>query len=168
MTHLSNTAGTSVGPSNQPSLDQTSVYDNDQCGLNLKIEQDTDSGNWWLGYGDGHILGYWPNNLFTELKGEAHLVQFGGEVLDINPSGYHTATSMGSGHFAEEGFGKAAFFSNNQVKVSSNIWIDPPEPKFSVDHPNCYNIKSGFSSEAGFFFYYGGPGRNEDCLYGFL
>ncbi|XP_050908756.1 uncharacterized protein LOC127122461 [Lathyrus oleraceus] len=152
----------------ESAIDQTSVYDNDQCGLNLKIEQDTDSGNWWLGYGDGHILGYWPNNLFTELKGEAHLVQFGGEVLDINPSGYHTATSMGSGHFAEEGFGKAAFFSNNQVKVSSNIWIDPPEPKFSVDHPNCYNIKSGFSSEAGFFFYYGGPGRNEDCLYGFL
>ncbi|XP_058760639.1 protein neprosin-like [Vicia villosa] len=108
---------------------RTSTYNNNQCGLNLRIEQDTDSGHWWLGYGDGHIVGYWPSNLFKELKGEAHLVQFGGEVLDVNPSGYHTATSMGSGHFAEEGFGKAAFFSNNQVKDSTFSMVDLVEMK---------------------------------------
>ncbi|XP_058760638.1 protein neprosin-like [Vicia villosa] len=149
-------------------IDQTSTYNSNQYGWSLRIEKDTDSGHWWLGYGEGHILGYWPSNLFKELKGEAHLVQFGGEVLDINPSGYHTATSMGSGHFAEEGFGKAAYFNNNQVKVSSNVWIDPPEPKYSVDHPKCYNLESWFSSDAGFHFYYGGPGRNGNCLYGYL
>jgi len=36
--------------------------------------------NWWLEYGSGNVVGYWPSRLFNELKGEAYFAQFGGEV----------------------------------------------------------------------------------------
>jgi hypothetical protein len=36
------------------------------------------------------------------------MVQFGGEVVNTRPSGSHTATQMGSGHFPREGFHRAA------------------------------------------------------------
>ncbi|CBI23459.3 unnamed protein product, partial [Vitis vinifera] len=51
------------------------------------------------------------------------MVQYGGEVVNTRPSGFHTSTQMGSGHFAGEGFGKASYFRNLQVVDWDNSLI---------------------------------------------
>jgi len=48
---------------------------------------------------------------------------WGGEVYSPNP--VQTSTQMGSGHFPEEGFGKASYIRNIQVVGSSNILQSP-------------------------------------------
>jgi len=125
--------------------------------------KDRNNGNWWFGYGS-EIVGYWPSTLFTKLKDNAHEIQFGGEIVNSKSKGSHTSTQMGSGHFAEEDYGKAAYFKNLQVVKSDNSFYPLSEdPKYIADKPNCYNIKGGSSKDWGKYFYYGGPGRNEKC-----
>ena len=60
-------------------------------------------------------LGYWPSSIFSILSDSASRVQWGGQVANANRYGQHTTTQMGSGHFAEEGPGKASFFKNLNV-----------------------------------------------------
>ncbi|KAL0007340.1 hypothetical protein SO802_008842 [Lithocarpus litseifolius] len=70
----------------------------------------------------------------------------------------HTTTQMGSGHFAEEGPGKASFFKNLNVIDGLKIPRGPRDTTTFMTKPNCYNIL-----DYGGFFYYGGPGRNSNC-----
>lgn len=125
--------------------------------------QDPKHGNWWLEFGSGVLVGYWPSFLFTHLQNHASMVQFGGEVVNSRPSGSHTATQMGSGHFAGEGFGKASYFRNLQVVDWDNSLIPLSNLKVLADHPNCYDIQGGINNFWGNYFYYGGPGRNVRC-----
>lgn len=77
--------------------------------------------------------------------------------------GYHTSTQMGSGHFADEGFGKASYFRNLQVVDWDNSLLPLTNLHLLADHPNCYNIKAGKNNVWGNYIYYGGPGRNGGC-----
>ncbi|KAI6670775.1 hypothetical protein NL676_005660 [Syzygium grande] len=70
---------------------------------------------------------------------------------------------MGSGHFAEEGFGKASYFRNIQVVNSSNYLNAPKVIGTINEQPNCYNIQTGENGDWGRYFYYGGPGKNPNC-----
>ncbi|XP_050872304.1 uncharacterized protein LOC127074928 [Lathyrus oleraceus] len=139
-----------------------------QYSFNLKIEQDQKNRLWWLEYGSGsgpfEKVGYWPFNLFKELNNEANLVQFGGEVLDLNPTGDHTATDMGSGQFPELGLEVAAFIRNMQVAVAHDTYVDLPNPQYLEEKPDCYRIKGGFDKYHGSYIFYGGPGRSDICL----
>jgi hypothetical protein len=125
--------------------------------------KDPKDGNWWFGYGST-VVGYWPSSLFPKLKDTAHSIQFGGEIVNDKVTGSHTSTQMGSGHFAEEGEGKAAFVRNLEV-VNTDHLLHPltKDPEFLVIEPNCYNIKGGSSEKWGQYFFYGGPGRNQKC-----
>ncbi|KEH20190.1 carboxyl-terminal peptidase [Medicago truncatula] len=147
------------------SVTPASIYDGKQYGLKLTIWKDPNNGNWWLELESGIHIGYWPASLFTELKGEAYFAEFGGEVFNLKPSGAHTSTEMGSGHFVSgRGFGRAAFIKKMKVAVTEqNVYIDLPDPDFSSDHPNCYNVKGGFIKDWGSYLYYGGPGYNKNC-----
>lgn len=125
--------------------------------------QDMDGGNWWLGIGQSFI-GYWPAKLFTHLAdGPAKLVQWGGEIVNTRNYGQHTTTQMGSGHFAEEGFGKASFFRN--LRIINYLYHLQPVQEFFLQTLNttCYNAQKGFNEEWGAHFYYGGPGYNALC-----
>ncbi|EEF34461.1 conserved hypothetical protein [Ricinus communis] len=124
---------------------------------------DPKHGNWWLEFGNGVLVGYWPSFLFTHLRDHASMVQFGGEVVNSRPSGFHTSTQMGSGHFAGEGFGKASYFRNLQVVDWDNNLIPLSNLRVLADHPNCYDIQGGINRVWGNYFYYGGPGRNVRC-----
>ncbi|KAL8140817.1 hypothetical protein V2J09_006838 [Rumex salicifolius] len=124
---------------------------------------DPKHGHWWLQFGNGLLVGYWPAFLFSHLRSQANMIQFGGEIVNSGSSGFHTSTQMGSGHFAEEGFGKAAYFRNLQVVDWDNNLIPPSNLRLLADHPNCYDIKQGKNSAWGDYFYYGGPGRNVKC-----
>ncbi|KAE8719300.1 Pyruvate phosphate dikinase, PEP/pyruvate binding domain isoform 1 [Hibiscus syriacus] len=144
-------------------ISPTSSYGGGQFDISILVWKDPKHGNWWLEFGSGILVGYWPSFLFTHLRDHASMVQFGGEVVNSSPGGSHTSTEMGSGHFAGEGFGKASYFRNLQVVDWDNNLIPLPNLKVLADHPNCYDIQGGINAAWGNYFYYGGPGRNVKC-----
>lgn len=92
------------------------------------------------------------------------MIEWGGEVVNLEPGGEHTSTAMGSGHFAGEGFGKSSYFRNIQVVDGSNNLRDPTGIAAFTEQANCYNVKIGHGGgQWGNYFYFGGPGRNSNC-----
>ncbi|GMI83486.1 hypothetical protein like AT1G70550 [Hibiscus trionum] len=147
--------GTAISP--------ISSYHGRQFDITLLVWKDPKHGNWWLEFGPGVLVGYWPSFLFTHLRDHATMVQFGGEVVNLRAGGFHTSTAMGSGHFSGEGFGKASYFRNLEVVDWDNNLIPLPNLRLLADHPNCYDIRGGINGDWGHYFYYGGPGRNVRC-----
>ncbi|XP_022945733.1 uncharacterized protein LOC111449872 [Cucurbita moschata] len=141
----------------------TSSYNGAQFSISLLVWKDPKHGDWWLEYGSGVVIGYWPAFLFTHLRSHATKTQFGGEVVNKRSWGFHTATEMGSGHFAGEGFRKAAYFRNMKVVNLDNRLIPLSDLEVWADNPNCYNIQPRNDRVWGNYFYYGGPGRNVNC-----
>jgi hypothetical protein len=125
--------------------------------------QDPKEGNWWLQFGNDYVLGYWPSFLFSYLADSASMIEWGGEVVNSEPDGSHTSTQMGSGHFPEEGFGKASYFRNIQVVDSTNNLKAPRGVGSFTEQSNCYDVQNGNNGDWGTYFYYGGPGKNSNC-----
>lgn len=91
------------------------------------------------------------------------MVEWGGEVVNMRPNGAHTATRMGSGHFAEDGFGRASYFRNLEVVDGDNSLTAADSIATLAEDTHCYNIRSSTNSEWGVHFYFGGPGNNPKC-----
>lgn len=144
-------------------ISPSSSFKGGQFDITLLIWKDPKHGNWWLEFGSGILVGYWPSFLFTHLREHASMVQYGGEVVNSSPFGAHTSTQMGSGHFAEEGFTKSSYFRNIQVVDWDNNLVPSPNLRVLADHPNCYDIQGGSNKAWGNYFYYGGPGKNPKC-----
>ncbi|XP_028778304.1 uncharacterized protein LOC114734818 [Neltuma alba] len=140
-----------------------SAYNGRQFDIGLMVWKDPKHGHWWLEFGSGLLVGYWPAYLFSHLRSHASMVQFGGEIVNTRSRGYHTGTEMGSGHFAGEGFRKAAYFRNLQVVDWDNNLLPLTNIHQLADHSNCYDIRQGRNNVWGTYFYYGGPGRNIRC-----
>ncbi|KAM0900934.1 hypothetical protein ACQ4PT_020320 [Festuca glaucescens] len=144
-------------------ISPTSGYKGGQFDISLLIWKDPNHGNWWLEFGSGELVGYWPSFLFSHLASHASMVQFGGEVVDTRADGAHTATQMGSGHFPGEGFGRSSYFRNLEVVDWDNSLIPLTTFRVTADRPNCYDIQGGVNAVWGNYLYYGGPGRNGRC-----
>ncbi|KAL1568241.1 hypothetical protein AAHA92_03634 [Salvia divinorum] len=140
-----------------------SSYKNRQFDIGIMVWKDPKHGHWWLEFGSGLLVGYWPSFLFSHLQRHASMIQFGGEIVNSRSTGAHTSTQMGSGHFADEGFGKASYFRNLQVVDWDNSLIPLNNLHLLADHPSCYDIRAGKNNAWGNYFYYGGPGRNGRC-----
>ncbi|XP_038698979.1 uncharacterized protein LOC119996421 [Tripterygium wilfordii] len=141
-----------------------SEYGGSQFDIQVNIWKDQNQGNWWLQYGNGEPLGYWPGSLFTFLADSATLIEWGGEIVNKQTGGQHTTTQMGSGHFPGEFFHKAAFFRNLKYVDNSNVLRDPQGlATFVKQSPNCYDVKKYRGGPWEYYFYYGGPGRNPNC-----
>ncbi|GAB2223721.1 hypothetical protein Droror1_Dr00004461 [Drosera rotundifolia] len=140
-----------------------SSYDGRQYDISVMVWKDPKHGHWWLEFGPGLLVGYWPEFLFSHLRTHADMIQFGGEIVNSESMGYHTSTQMGSGHFPDEGFKKAAYFRNLQAVDWDNSLIPLTYFQVLADHPACYNIRKGRNNVWGDYFYYGGPGRNVRC-----
>lgn len=126
--------------------------------------QDPLTRHWWMLLGESTIVGYWPASIFTHLAGSASLLEWGGEVVNSKPHGNHTTTVMGSGQFAEAGYGEASYMRNIEFVDSTNVRRSVVAGlQTFAEHPNCYDIQSGSNSTWGNFFYYGGPGQNPNC-----
>ncbi|KAJ6697327.1 hypothetical protein OIU85_003676 [Salix viminalis] len=145
------------------SISPLSSYTGNQYDISILIWKDPKLGNWWMSFGDGTLVGYWPAELFTHLAKHATMVEWGGEVVNSRADGKHTATQMGSGHFAEDGFGKASYFRNLEIVDSDNSLSSARSISTMAENTNCYNIQSSYSNEWGTHFYYGGPGSNPRC-----
>ncbi|KAK1260807.1 hypothetical protein QJS04_geneDACA019097 [Acorus gramineus] len=73
---------------------------------------DQSTKNWWLTMGpNGVRIGYWPKGIFTWLSEKAHGAIWGG--VAGGPKNLPTPP-MGSGHFANLGDGKAAYFKKTE------------------------------------------------------
>ena len=117
-------------------------------------------GNWWL-YIQGTAIGYYPGSIYGSgplSSGSSNLSEFGGETY----TGGTSQPQMGSGMFANAGFGYAAF-QNTVFYISTaqgGVWSSLSQ---IVTHPNCYTFQYHPSTEGsswGTYFYYGGPGGN--------
>ncbi|CAA7041118.1 unnamed protein product [Microthlaspi erraticum] len=140
-----------------------SSYGGNQFDIKMSIWKDPEDGNWWLGIGQSFV-GYWPSKLFTHLSdGPATFVQWGGEVRDTRSYGQHTTTQMGSGHFAEEGFGKAAFFGDLRIIDHQYHLLPVGDFILQTSNATCYNALKVHNEQWGTHFYYGGPGYNVLC-----
>ncbi|KFK37235.1 hypothetical protein AALP_AA4G231500 [Arabis alpina] len=146
------------------SISPLSNYGTSQYDITILIWKDPKEGHWWLQFGEKYIIGYWPASLFSYLSESASMIEWGGEVVNSqSEEGQHTTTQMGSGRFAQEGWGKASYFKNVQVVDGSNELRNPENLQVFTDQENCYNVKSGNGGSWGSHFYYGGPGRNPNC-----
>ncbi|CAL5214282.1 unnamed protein product [Lathyrus oleraceus] len=146
------------------SISPISSYRDSQYDISILIWKDPKEGHWWMQFGNGGtVMGYWPSFLFSYLADSATMIEWGGEVVNSEPDGQHTSTEMGSGHFPEEGFGKASYFRNIQVVDSSNNLKAPKGLGTYTEYPNCYDVQTGSNGDWGHFFYYGGPGKNANC-----
>ncbi|XP_042492563.1 uncharacterized protein LOC122072086 [Macadamia integrifolia] len=134
------------------------TYGGTQYGISLSIVKDMRSGNWLLLWGEdqSELIGYWPKQLFNHLADKAEDIQWGGETYGPLPF-----PEMGSGHFPEEGAGKACFINN--IRVYNNPGtkrdLDPSETHTKTTAPDCYRSIVG-RSEEGTYIYFGGPGGN--------
>ncbi|XP_043693322.1 uncharacterized protein LOC122643808 [Telopea speciosissima] len=155
------------------SLSPVSAYSGSQYDITILVWKvktnvsiylrDPTDGKWWMQLNDS-VLGYWPSSLFSYLADSASMIEWGGEVTNTESFGQHTSTQMGSGHFPQEGNGKASYFRNIQVIDGSNNLKAPNGISTLAMYATCYNILSGNNSDWGNYFYYGGPGRNPNCL----
>ncbi|XP_065854522.1 protein neprosin [Euphorbia lathyris] len=144
-------------------ISPVSSLEGNQFDITILIWKDPKLGNWWMGFGDNTLVGYWPAELFTHLVNHATMVEWGGEVVNSRADGRHTSTQMGSGHFAEDGFGKASYFRNLEIVDSDNSLSSVQDISILAENTNCYNIKSSYNTQWGTYFYYGGPGNNPKC-----
>ncbi|KAK7278253.1 hypothetical protein RJT34_23279 [Clitoria ternatea] len=144
-------------------ISPVSSYAGNQFDITILIWKDPKVGNWWMSFGDNTLVGYWPAELFTHLADHATMVEWGGEVVNSRTNGQHTYTQMGSGHFAEDGFGKASYFRNLEIVDMDNSLSSVQSISTLAENTNCYDIKSSYSNQWGTYFYYGGPGNNPQC-----
>ncbi|MFS7916229.1 putative neprosin [Helianthus anomalus] len=145
------------------SISPVSAFRNSQYDISILVWKDQKEGNWWMQFGNGYVLGYWPSFLFSYLADSASMIEWGGEVVNSEPDGHHTTTQMGSGRFPEEGFGKASYFRNIQVVDKENNLKSPKDLGTFTEQSNCYDVQTGSNSDWGHYFYYGGPGKNPNC-----
>ncbi|XP_042455443.1 uncharacterized protein LOC122040163 isoform X2 [Zingiber officinale] len=151
------------------SIFPVSSFNGSQYDITILIWKDPKLGNWWMGLGDGALVGYWPAELFSHLSEHATMVEWGGEVVNLRPDGAHTATQMGSGGFAAAGFARASYFRNLEVVDADNTLASAGAVATLAENSNCYDIRSfaGDDDDAhdgwGTHFYFGGPGNGPRC-----
>ena len=113
-----------------------------------------------MAYGENNTpIGYWPSTLLTYLKDKGDSTYWGGYVQ--GPTASSDSPQMGSGHFASEGYKKAAFMKNIQIVDENNRLVTPNNNKAQPGS----SVLSKYTSDGygvnkhGMHVYYGGPGN---------
>uniref|UniRef100_A0A453KBG8 Neprosin PEP catalytic domain-containing protein n=1 Tax=Aegilops tauschii subsp. strangulata TaxID=200361 RepID=A0A453KBG8_AEGTS len=108
-----------------------SVYNGPQYVIDVVIFKDPKTKNWWVAYGPQNIhIGYWPREIFHFMKDQCNYALWGGYVQ--GPTASSHSPQMGSGHFASEGFGKAAFVSNIQIVDNEGKYVSPNDKQIGL------------------------------------
>ncbi|KAK9692351.1 hypothetical protein RND81_09G258300 [Saponaria officinalis] len=124
--------------------DRYSEIGGQQVFWNISIELDKSTGNWHLYLTSPTIskeeIGYWPGNLFKQLKNAVAQVEWGGEIND--PGAANPAPEMGSGERpGETGTGNyASFFSQITVIDENSNHVEPQGTEEFNDCPDLYFI----------------------------
>ncbi|CAJ2665077.1 unnamed protein product [Trifolium pratense] len=125
--------------------------------VNVKIQRDNSTGNWWLTLDEIVQVGYWPKELFPHLSEGASLVRFMGQVYAspnlVNPP-------MGSGKLPKEGYANAALFGKLMTidSESTQSDVEPEDMKpYSDANSDCYDL---------LYYKYSGPKYRQAFLFG--
>lgn len=125
------------------------------------LYQDPKTKNWWLAYGSNNTpIGYWPSSQFSSMKDKCNFAFWGGYVQ--GPTASSDPPQIGSGHFASEGFGKAAFVRNIQAIEDENNKLVTPSIRSAHprdDNPKLYTYDDYGLNDDSMHVYYGGPGK---------
>lgn len=130
-------------------------------------------GNWWV-WAAGEWAGYYPyckgggaqpcteGTLFSTagIRDKADRLDWYGEVFDSSAPAA-TTTDMGSGAFANQGWGRAAYFRNLTYFWAPNTHWWWEEGSINTTDAACYSAQGPhYSSDPNYrnWFYYGGPG----------
>ncbi|KAF5468083.1 hypothetical protein F2P56_012264 [Juglans regia] len=132
--------------------------------ITIYIFKDPRTGNWWLQYGDGINIGYWPPELFRALSYQAVAVEWGGEVYS-SKLGHapHTATAMGNGNFPDPNWGNSGWIKRMRIHDNSAALKFPDWVETYKDEYNCYDAYYVSDYVEDPEFYFGGPGKNFIC-----
>jgi hypothetical protein len=128
-------------------------------GTNTQVEYQMgfffSGGNWWF-YLNNQPIGYYPGSLYQggALSNGAGIIDFGGETV-----GDGTWPQMGSGAFANGGFGVAAYTRSIGYFPPSGGTVDAALNQ-QQPSPQCYTINVSKSSGTnwGSYIFFGGPG----------
>ncbi|KAB2072105.1 hypothetical protein ES319_A08G268900v1 [Gossypium barbadense] len=133
--------------------------------ITIGIYMDENTNNWWLIFGNGIAVGYWPASTLNALKNSATMVEWGGQVYSSNVrKSPHTKTAMGSGKFASSLKGNACSMENIAIVDFSTQLQYPPEVTTLAEENYCYTaLNHQDGSESLPTFYFGGPGQNYNC-----
>ncbi|XP_031504414.1 uncharacterized protein LOC116267011 [Nymphaea colorata] len=140
----------------------TSNYGGRQHAIKISIKTNEHE-DWDLSI-DGNLIGFWPKENYDGRFSLAIQVDWGGEIVNKRSTGKHTITQMGSGHFPQEGIGKAAYISNMALFDENMEVYNPTDKlqKFSTV-PNCYDVIIWPpDNERGCYVTLGGPGYDKD------
>lgn len=140
-----------------------------------KIEVQLYQGNWWV-YACGTWIGYYPtqnsavaagSRINFDLIGSGSCeIHWYGEIYDADPT-WWTNADMGSGRFASEGFGRAAYIREPWLihAGGSTSWFSSSVPGTGNGYdPDCYTVSPVYQSGDtgwGRWFYVGGPGGDN-------
>lgn len=122
--------------------------------------------DWWLQI-NGELVGYWSSSLFGYLSFWANTTLYGGQIYNSKPGGYHSLTQMGSGHFADEGYGRSCLISHIQYANGDRTFKRLRHATIVEDRPECYSITyfgEDYMNKYGQFLYSGGPGLSLRCM----
>uniref|UniRef100_A0ACD5ZDX7 Uncharacterized protein n=1 Tax=Avena sativa TaxID=4498 RepID=A0ACD5ZDX7_AVESA len=136
-----------------------SIYNGPQYEMQVLLFKDPKTTNWWLAHGKNKTpIGYWPSSLFDNLKDKSNIAFWGGHLS--GPTVQSNFPEMGSGHFASEGFGKAAFMRDIKIVDGNNKYATPNIVKTiaSSSKMTCYTVDKFGHDDGGMHVYYGGPG----------
>ncbi|PIA27015.1 hypothetical protein AQUCO_08400052v1 [Aquilegia coerulea] len=144
-------------------LEPISVAFGPQYEIGIEVYQDKVTGNWWLVVGSQRqMVGYWPKSIFTSLSSFADKIVWGG--AGHMKGKVHSYPDIGSGRWPEDGYGKAGYFRQIQLrslKTKGFGYDDVDGSMIDVfsDYLNCYKT-SGFVNltGGGYSFFYGGGG----------
>ncbi|XP_052887605.1 uncharacterized protein LOC108468348 [Gossypium arboreum] len=133
--------------------------------ITIGIYMDENTNNWWLIFGNGIAVGYWPASTLNALKNSATMVEWGGQVYSSTVrKSPHTKTAMGSGKFASSLKGNACYMENIAIVDFSTQLQYPPEVTTLAEENYCYTaLNHQDGSESSPTFYFGGPGQNYNC-----
>jgi hypothetical protein len=106
-------------------------------------------------------IGYWPSALFNFVRDKGDFAFWGGIVQ--GPTASSKAPQMGSGHFASEGFQRAAYIREIQILNEEHNAYVTPKDNFKVVHgttnSTLYTVDKFYVDTPGISIYYGGPGH---------
>uniref|UniRef100_A0ACD5ZA72 Uncharacterized protein n=1 Tax=Avena sativa TaxID=4498 RepID=A0ACD5ZA72_AVESA len=141
-------------------LRPVSVYNGPQYFITVMMFKDPKTKNWWvICCQENTPIGYWPSSLFTYIKDKGETAFWGGRVS--GPTASEGSPPVGSGHFAEEGYGKASFIRHIQIVDKNNKYVNPDFNKAfpSSSFSGKFTVDGNGVDNYGMHMYYGGPGN---------
>ncbi|XP_068646321.1 protein neprosin-like [Aristolochia californica] len=127
-------------------IEPASKYEGPQYEIQLDVFKDLSSGGtWWLVFGRDKPVGYWPEELFTNLSSHAENMAWGGYAYGPKD---RPSPPMGSSYFPFKGFGRACYFRKIQLMDMYRAFYDPQREDLSFGSESpCYGIVAGFLDE---------------------